>query len=240
VAARQKVIYVARFRADMTREQAGHYWTQVHAPMADSLAGMVGYVQNHVSGPIAPGAQEPSFDGFACEWWRDRESYEAGMASDAWRAIVADGPEFLDTGALTGMSVAVQECVLADGGHGPAPGGHKLAFLMRFKDGIERGEAARYWREVHGPLALRQPGVSRYVQNLVTGAIGAGGAIGPLEGARFDGLAEVWFADERSWLEAFASEAWAASYRDCLEFLDMSASASLAAAVAERVIQLPA
>jgi uncharacterized protein (TIGR02118 family) len=240
VAARQKVIYVARFRADMTREQAGRYWTDVHAPMADRLDGMVGYIQNHVSGPVAPGEVEPAFDGFACEWWRDRESYEAGMASEAWQAIVDDGPEFLDAGASAGMSVAVEEHVLKDGGRRPAPGAHKLAFLIGFREGVDRGEAARRWRNVQGPLALRLPGLVGYVQNLVTGAIGAGGAIGSPVAARFDGLAEVWFADERSWGEAFASGAWAASYRDCLELLDPAGEANLAATVTERVIQPPA
>jgi uncharacterized protein (TIGR02118 family) len=239
VANRKKVIYVARFREDLGRERAGRYWTDVHAPMADGLEGMVGYVQNHVRGPIAIGVEEPVFDGYACEWWRDRASYDAGMATETWKAIVDDGPLVFDISSLRGMSVAVEERVLRDGGRGPAPGGHELAFLMRFKHGIDRGEASRYWRDVHGPLALSQPGVVRYVQNLVTGALAEGGSIGPPEGAGFDGLAEVWFADQRGWIEAYASEAWEASYRDCLEFLDMSPGANLAATVEERVITLP-
>jgi uncharacterized protein (TIGR02118 family) len=240
VAPRQKVIYVACFREDMTREAAGDYWTSVHAPMADGLDGMVGYIQNHVRGPLAPAEPEPGFDGFACEWWRDRESYEAGMASEAWQAIVDDGPEFLDSSASAGMSVGVEESVLTDGERRPAPGAHKLAFLIRFRAGVDREAAARCWRDVQGPLALRLPGLVGYVQNIVTGAIGAGGAIGPPAGARFDGLAEVWFADERSWGEAFASGDWAASYRDCLEMLDPAGAGNLAATVSERVIQLPA
>ena len=238
MAAVHKVIYVARFRPDLGRERAGRYWTEVHAPMADDLDGFVGYIQNHVTGPFAAGGDEPPFDGYACEWWRDRASYDAGMKTESWQAIVDDGPEFLDTSALPGMGVAVQESVLAGDG-GPAPRGHKLVFIMRFREDIDRDEAARHWREVHGPLALAQPGVIRYVQNLVTGAIGDGGAIGPPQDARFDGLAEVWFEDESFWSEAYASKAWQASYRDCFEFLDMSPGANLAAAVEQRVIKSP-
>ena len=137
------------------------------------------------------------------------------------------------------MSVAVEEFVLGDGGRRRAPGAHKLAFLIGFRDGVDRGEAARCWRDVQAPAALRLPGLVGYVQNVVTGAIGAGGAIGTPAASRFDGLAEVWFADERSWGEAFASGSWAASYHDCLELLDPSGEAGLAAMVSERVIQSP-
>ena len=240
VNARQKVIYVARFREDLLREEASRYWTEVHAPMADGLDGMVGYVQNHVRGGIAHDGAWPLFDGFACEWWRDRGAYDDGMTTDEWQAIVDDGPMVFDVSSLRGMGVAVEETVLRAGGRGPAPGGHKQAFLMRFRADMPRAAAARHWREVHAPLALAQPGMVRYVQNLVTGLIGDGGAIGPPEGAGFDGLAEVWFTDEEAWERASASEAWKASYADCVNFLDMSESTGLAASVEERVIKLPA
>ncbi len=240
VDSRQKVVYVARFREDRSREEASRYWTEVHAPMADGLDGMVGYVQNHVRGGIARDDAWPLFDGFACEWWRDRGAYDVGMTTDRWQAIVDDGPMVFDVSSLQGMSVAVAETVLRVGERGPAPGGHKQAFLMRFRADIPRVRAARYWREVHGPLALAQPGIVRYVQNLVTGVIGEAGAIGPPQGAAFDGLAEVWFTDEQAWERACAGEAWKASYADCFNFLDMSDSASFAATVHERVIKLPA
>jgi len=235
-----KAIYVTRFRGDLTREQAGSYWTGVHAPMAAGLGDMVGYVQNHVVGPVARhgsggSEEEPRFDGYACEWWRDRERYEAGMATETWQAIVDDGPLVFDVRSLAGMCVVVDERVVLDGL--PASGTHKLAFVVRFKPGLSREEAARYWLEVHGPLGLRQAGVVRYVQNLVTGAIGEGGAIGPVSDAGFDGLAELWFKDAEAWALACESAATQALYRDSFEFLDMTAGASDSATVAERVIK---
>src|SRR4051812_7088030 len=45
-----KVVYVARFREGMAREEARSYWTDVHAPMADALPDMYRYVQSHVVG----------------------------------------------------------------------------------------------------------------------------------------------------------------------------------------------
>jgi uncharacterized protein (TIGR02118 family) len=235
VGAQLKAIYVARFREDMAREAAGRYWTDVHAPMADVLDGMVGYVQSHVVGPIEggeDGAEAIGFDGYACEWWRDRPSFEAGMRSEAWAAIVADGPEFLEVSSLGGMSVVVEERVLADGP--PAP--YKLAYFARFRQGMDRAEAAEHWLRVHGPLGLRQPGLVRYVQNLVVGSLGPGTAIGS-ERARFDGLAELWFEDAAAWQAARESEAALAVARERLEFLDSWAGASMCATVAERVIK---
>jgi len=235
VGAELKAIYVARFREDMTREAAGRYWTDVHAPMADVLDDMVGYVQSHVVGPIAGGEDSTEaigFDGYACEWWRDRPSFEAGMRGEAWAAIVADGPEFLEPSSLGGMSVVVAERVLADGP--PAP--YKLAYFVRFRDGIDRGEADERWLGVHGPLELRQGGVLRYVQNLVVGTLGPGGAIGS-QRARFDGLAELWFEDEAAWPAAQESEAAPELARERLELLEPWAGASMRASMAERVIK---
>lgn len=233
VGAEFKAIYVASFRRDQTREQAGRYWTEVHAPMADPLDGMVGYIQSHVVGPVG-GREEPAgglrFDGYACEWWRDRETFEAGMASEDWATIVADGPEFLDVGALAGTSLVIDEHVLREGPFAP----YKLAFLLRFKDDLEVSDAAEHWLRVHGPLGLRVPGVVRYVQNHVVGSLAAGGVITG-ERARFDGIAEMWYEDEAAWLEASSTEAAAEVYRGTFEFVD--SSASLSATVVERIIK---
>lgn len=228
-----KAAYVARFRPGLTREQAGRYWTDVHAPMADGLRDMVRYVQSHVTGAIdAAHGDAPDFDGYACEWWRDRASFEAGMRTPQWREIVEDGPKVFDASSLQGRSVVVRERVVREGPTAP----YKLAFFVRFKDGLDPSAAARHWLNVHGPLALRQPEVVRYVQNLVVGSIAADGAITP-QRARFDGLAELWFEDEEAWRSCHRTPAADAVDRDRFEFLDMSAAANMRAAVAERVIK---
>jgi len=83
--------------------------------MADALPDMYRYVQSHVVGAIGaqglkPGASVP-FDGYSCEWWRNRASFEAGMETDVWRRIVDDGPEVFDPASLEGMSAALEERV---------------------------------------------------------------------------------------------------------------------------------
>ena len=49
-----KVVYVARFRKDKTKEEVSAHWTDVHGPMGLKLPGFVGYTQNHMKGSIGP------------------------------------------------------------------------------------------------------------------------------------------------------------------------------------------
>lgn len=60
--------------------------------------------------------------------------------------------------------------------------------LVTKKAGLDEAEFHRYWREVHGPLALRMPTLRRYVQSHRLAE--------PLPGfdqVPYDGVAEIWF-----------------------------------------------
>jgi len=41
-----------------------------------------------------------------------------------------------------------------------------VTFVLYKKDGLDRSEALRYWRETHGPLVRDVPGVQRYVSKV--------------------------------------------------------------------------
>jgi uncharacterized protein (TIGR02118 family) len=45
-----------------------------------------------------------------------------------------------------------------------------VTFVLYEKDGLDRTEALRYWRDTHGPLVGQVPGVQRYVQQHAVGA----------------------------------------------------------------------
>ena len=77
-----------------------------------------------------------------------------------------------------------------------------MVFLTKRAD-LSREEFRRYWREVHGPLGAKMPGVRRYVQNH-----------GIADGAPFDGVAEMWFDDMAALQAAFASPEGAAAAAD--------------------------
>lgn len=44
-----------------------------------------------------------------------------------------------------------------------------VTFVL-YEGGMDRAQALRYWRETHGPIVAKVPGVQRYVQQHAVGA----------------------------------------------------------------------
>jgi hypothetical protein len=63
----------------------------------------------------------------------------------------------------------------------------KLFALLARRPDLSRPAFSAHWREVHGPLALRIPGLCRYVQNHVRDWPGP-----PVAPPRVDGISEAW------------------------------------------------
>ena len=62
----------------------------------------------------------------------------------------------------------------------------KLVVLVKKKEGMSSEEFHRYWKENHGPLALKTvPELKKYVQNHTV-------KMGKSE-PPYDGMAEIWF-----------------------------------------------
>jgi uncharacterized protein (TIGR02118 family) len=92
--------------------------------------------------------------------------------------------------------------------------------ITRFWLGLRRpgrsGEDFRsHWRGVHAELAVRLPGLRRYVQNHPVGA-----AARPLPWPGFDGCSELDFDDVAAMRAAFASPVMAEADRDEASFAD--------------------
>ncbi len=95
----------------------------------------------------------------------------------------------------------------------------KLVYCFARKADISLDEFSRYWREVHGPIGLRIPGLRRLVQSV---------AIHDprdLHVPSFDGMVELWFDDIEAVLRARSSPAWQASTEDERHFIDHSRTA---------------
>jgi uncharacterized protein (TIGR02118 family) len=89
----------------------------------------------------------------------------------------------------------------------------KAIYLIRRKSGMSTEDFHRYWREVHGAIAARIPGLRRYVQCH---------AIAPnRDGTEFDGAAEAWFDDMDAVRRAVASPEYAAARADEARFIDL-------------------
>jgi uncharacterized protein (TIGR02118 family) len=89
----------------------------------------------------------------------------------------------------------------------------KAIYLIRRKPGMSPEDFHRYWREVHGAIAARIPGMRRYVQCHAVPA-GAGAP-------EYDGAAEAWFDDLESVRRAVASPEYAAAREDEARFIDL-------------------
>lgn len=86
----------------------------------------------------------------------------------------------------------------------------KLVFVLQLRRDMSREEALRYWREVHGPIAAKTPGLRKYVQDHAIAA--------PEGDLQFDGIAELWFDSQAAFEAATASPEWQATIADVPNF----------------------
>ena len=98
----------------------------------------------------------------------------------------------------------------------------KLIYVFARKPGMSVEEFQRYWREEHGPIAARIPGVRRYVQCHVLPELYDRDP--SREGPAYDGAAELWFDDLDSLRQAFRSSEVLAARENEAEFIDHSRS----------------
>lgn len=87
-----------------------------------------------------------------------------------------------------------------------------VTFVLYEKADTDRTEALQYWRETHGRLAAKIPGVQHYVQQHAVGA--------PEGQPPFLGVASIRFADQAAFENAAASPEFGAAINDLKNFSD--------------------
>ena len=92
----------------------------------------------------------------------------------------------------------------------------KRVTVVHARQGIDRSEALRYWKEVHASVVAKVPALRRYVQNHCIERI-----LGTDE-APFLGIGEVWFDSEQHAERAVATPEWQAVLDDAATFMDMN------------------
>jgi len=86
--------------------------------------------------------------------------------------------------------------------------------LLRRRPGMDIDEFHRYWREIHGPLAAKLPGLRKYVQaHVIPDQSQADES--------YDGIAELWFDSPEAFHAAIASPEGQAARADFPNFLDL-------------------
>jgi uncharacterized protein (TIGR02118 family) len=90
----------------------------------------------------------------------------------------------------------------------------KLVYCITKKASITDQEFFRYWKDIHGPIGARIPGLRKLVQSHRYDV--SGDALKP----DYDGMAELWFDDEQDLLAARQTPEWKASTDDEANFID--------------------
>jgi uncharacterized protein (TIGR02118 family) len=93
----------------------------------------------------------------------------------------------------------------------------KLIILLTKKQGMGDDEFARYFLNVHAPLARKMLGLKKYVVNIVQRPP-------PYKEPEFDGVAELWFDDRESMKRAFSSAEGVVTQKDTEKFASKTVS----------------
>jgi len=90
----------------------------------------------------------------------------------------------------------------------------KLVYCITKKAGLTDQEFFDYWKDIHGPIGARIPGLRRLVQShRLT-------VPGDKYQPDYDGVAELWFDDMEALLAARQSPQWQAASQDEVNFID--------------------
>lgn len=104
-----KLVYCIRKHPDVSDEEFHRYWLESHGPRVRGHAEAMHasrYVQSHTLATELNDALQtsrgarPAYDGITEVWWKDREAFDAGLATEAGRAagldLLEDERRFID------------------------------------------------------------------------------------------------------------------------------------------------
>ena len=171
-------------KAGLSRAEFSHHWREVHAPLAKQIPGLRRYIQNHSPTILS---RSLAYDGVVEIWTDTEEAITAAFTSKEYReGAYADEPNFADVKDVVRLTATDHVLLEGDIISSPQPLIKRISFIKR-KPGIDPEEFFQYWKDVHGPLALKLPGMQRYVQCHALPSSYAKG------GPQYDGVAEIWF-----------------------------------------------
>ena len=93
----------------------------------------------------------------------------------------------------------------------------KILSLLVRKDGMTHEQFMKHWVEIHGPLALKVPGLRRYVQSHIRDQRRRADI--PWIGIDVDGIAETWYDDADAMARAVATPEMKALHADGALFI---------------------
>ncbi|MHB8573999.1 MAG: EthD domain-containing protein [Dehalococcoidia bacterium] len=104
-----KMIFGAKRKPGMAREEFARYWTTTHAAKAKRVSGILRYVIN-LAPDLSGSGRELPYDGFAEVWFESEAAMRASARSPEIRIVLDDEQNLFDLS--TRFSVIVQEHVM--------------------------------------------------------------------------------------------------------------------------------
>lgn len=165
---------------EMPIEAFRDHWATVHAKNVSRLPGIGRYVQSTAHDSAYSRGREPVFDALG-ELWFDDDWFDGLAASAEYAVAREDASTFTDRSST--VCLPVEDVPLIDGPHAPL----KLVMFVRRRPDLTTAQFRAHWLDVHGPIAVRNPFMRRYVQLHTPAAA----AVAPP--ASYDGVGMVWF-----------------------------------------------
>ncbi len=104
-----KMIFGAKRKPGMSREDFGKYWTTTHADKARNVPGIKRYVIN-LAPDLSGSGREMAYDGFAEAWFENEADMKMSNRSPQLKIVLEDEKNLFDLS--TRFSVIVQEHVM--------------------------------------------------------------------------------------------------------------------------------
>ena len=180
----------------MTLEEFYTYWRRRHVKASPTpILNLRRYIQGH---RVAVPRGDAPFDGVTEAWYDSLEAMLEQRRHVTHDLAIKDEAEFIDHRRVDILTTL--DDIILDGEK--KRGMIKGVFLVKRKPTFLRADFKRYWKEVHAPLALKLPGLRRYVQSHAVDEA--------YEWAepRWDGVAHLYFDDAQAAEKAMTSDVY--------------------------------
>jgi uncharacterized protein (TIGR02118 family) len=112
----------------------------------------------------------------------------------------------------------------------------KVVWIARYRSGMPREAASRYWQHTHGTIAAKTPGLGRYIQNHAVAPLPPGHGLAQQE-LLFDGYSCAWYKDWETYDASTDTPEWAALEADSENVFDNSFFPGMSAVLEERTLK---
>ena len=203
-----KMIYLAKRNPALTYEQFIRRWRKHGAlGMSTKQWARVGrYAHCDVlreQGNVPRGSDE--YDGIGVVWFRSPESPFQTIPEET-DMMRRDELETFSENVFKSLLMTEEKVIK------PGWGAIKLSGFVTRKEGMSREDFSRHWAEVHGPLTVNTPELSRYIRRYVQNHV-ISSPISRNSRLEYDGVADLWFDSVEDATRFFAEPAYQAVLR---------------------------